>query len=62
MTIPTIVMTNATISMIFKSIIVFDSDVLRTNRRRISTPQIPAPNTIKVLFISVSLSEPSRRI
>jgi hypothetical protein len=51
-TIPIIAMTNATISMIFRRVTVFDSLVSRTKRRRIRTPQIPAPKTIKVLFIS----------
>jgi acylpyruvate hydrolase len=51
---PTTVMMNAAISRIFKSSKVFESDVSKTNRKRINTPQIPAPRTIKVLFICVS--------
>jgi hypothetical protein len=48
-------MTNAMISKIFSNNVVFDPESgLITKRKRIKTPQIPAPSTTNVLFMSLS--------
>ena len=50
-------MMNATISIIFSNNIVFEpGSVGITKRKRSITPQIPAPNTTNVLFMSLSPS------
>jgi len=54
---PETVTMNATISRIFSNVIVFESALVGiTKRKRIITPQIPAPSTINVLFINLSPS------